>query len=400
MKILVFTTVFPNKLHPNLGVFVHQRISHLAQICEVIVIAPVPWFPFAGLIKDKYKYYPAYLENQNGIEVYHPRFFLIPGFLKWLDGFFLFLSSFWTFKKLKREFHFDLIDAHFAYPDGFAAVLLGKAFNVPVSITLRGTINRLIYFPFRKVLLKWALKRAVKVISVSRYLVDLAIANGADLPEEKIRVIPNGVDLQKFTVLEKSSCRAKLDLPIGAPVLISVGGLVERKGHHRVLQILPQMLQEFPDLYYVIVGGGGSEGDMGPELRRLAEDLEVAHRVRFAGEVPHDKVKQYLCAADVFVLPTRFEGWPNVFLEAMACGLPVVTTQVCGNAEVVNDGQTGLLVPFGEPEALRLALQKALSLDWDRDVIVHHARSRTWDQVAQEVHQAFLEVLQERKHST
>ncbi len=393
MKVLVFTTVYPNKLQPNLGVFVRERMSRVANHCEIKVIAPVPFFPGAGFFKKKYRDRPDFVELQNGIEVYHPRFFLIPRFCKWLDGFFLFMSSVWTVWRLRRKFDFDLIDAHFAYPDGFAAVLLGKITKRPVVITLRGTINRLIHFPARSFLLKWALEKADRIFSVCRYLVDLAVDNGADIDESKIRVIPNGVDTTKFSLVDKLTCRRNLDIPVDVPVLVSVGGLVERKGHHRVLEVMSGLLQQFPDLHYIIVGGGSVEGDMGVQLKLAAKNDGIYDVVHFTGEVTHEKVKEYLCASDIFVLPTRFEGWANVFLEAMACGLPVVTTQVCGNAEIVKEGQTGMLVPFDNKEALQSALGQALIENWDRDAIIQYAYSRPWDLVAQEVYDAFCDVL-------
>ncbi len=396
MKVLVFTTAYPNEQQPNLGVFVRERMSRVAEYCEIKVVAPVPFFPGAGFLKKKYRARPPYREFQEGIEILHPRFFLIPRFCKGLDGVFLFLSSLWTVFGLRRRFDFDLIDAHFAYPDGFAAILLGRAVRRPVTITLRGTINRLIHYPVRGMLLKWALKRADRVFSVSRYLIDLALENGADLTEDRVRVIPNGVDTEKFSLLDKISCRKDLDLPLEAPVIVSVGGLVERKGHHRVMEILPALLEAYPDLHYLVVGGGSVEGDMTGQLRELAARSGITDHVHFAGEIDHSEVKKYLCAADVFVLPTRFEGWANVFFEAMACGLPVVTTRVCGNAEVVKEGRSGLLVSFGDPDALQLALRKALAHDWDRESIISYAYERPWSQVAREVHQAFADVLQNR----
>lgn len=393
MKVLVFTTVYPNSCQPNLGVFVRERMARVARLCDLRVVAPVPWFPFAGLIKEKYKARPPVVEIQDGVTVYHPRFFLIPGVCKWLDGFFLFLSSLWLVARLRREFAFELIDAHFSYPDGFAAVLLGKVFKVPVSITLRGTINRLIYFRARGPLLKWALCEADRVFSVCRYLADLALQNTPGLDEKKIRVIPNGVDLGKFQVLDKLDSRRFLGLPEGAPVLVSVGGLVDRKGHHRVLEVLPELLRQVPDLVYVIVGGGSVEGNNRDRLEGMIARAGLTERVRFSGEIPHSEVNRYLSAADIFVLPTQFEGWPNVFFEAMACGLPVVTTDVCGNGEIVRNGENGLLTPFGDRQALRDALSQAFSTDWDRAEIIRYAQSRPWEMVAKEVHHHLREMM-------
>jgi teichuronic acid biosynthesis glycosyltransferase TuaC len=392
MKILVFTTVYPNSKQRNLGIFVHERMRRVADLCMVKVVAPVPYFPFAGYIKAKYRFRPSRTECYDGMNVHHPRFFLIPGYLKFLDGFFLFLSSFWHIRKLRRAYDFDIIDAHFAYPDGFAAVLLGYFFKTPVTITLRGTINRMILIRSHRSLIAFALHRANKIFSVSRYLVDLAKKYVNNIHENKISIIPNGVNLEKFNRLEKRSCRKDLGIPMDSLVLISVGGLVERKGHHRVLQILPTLIKRFPDILYVVAGGGGVEGDMTIELHNMVRNLELNDHVLFTGEISQEKLSHYLSASDVFVLPTRLEGWPNVFFEAMACGLPIVSTTVCGNREIVKDHENGFLVPFGDQIALTEAVANALEKQWDRNEIVDYARSRPWEKVAKEVYQEFLKI--------
>lgn len=391
MKILVFTTVYPNEKQPNLGVFVRMRMSRVAKRCEIKVLSPVPYFPFAGLLKDKYWQRISRIEYQEGVEVYHPKFFLIPGVMKFLDGFFLYLSTVRAVRKIRQTFDFDLIDAHFAYPDGFAAVLLGKHFQKPVTITLRGTLNRLIHYKGRRQAIRFALRNTDKVFSVSAYLVKLAKSLGID--ESKFVVIPNGVDTSKFQILNRLECRKKLGIPLDKRVIVSVGGLVERKGHHRIIETLPDLIKNHPNLLYIVVGGGSVEGDMSISLNDQVRRLGLIKHVRFIGEIPHNKVNEFLCASDVFVLATRFEGWANVFFEAMACGLPVITTNICGNAEVVKNGENGLLVPFGNQQALADAIDKALMTNWNREAIINYANGRTWDQVADEVYEQFCMIL-------
>lgn len=199
-------------------------------------------------------------------------------------------------------------------------------------------------------------------------------------------------DGDTFHRTDREGARELLGIGPECKVVISVGALAERKGHHRVVQVLPDLVKRFPDLLYVIVGGPSVEGNTGPSMMESIRRWGLEERVRFAGEVPHETVPLYLSAADVFVLPTRFEGWANVFLEAMACGLPVVTTDVCGNGEVVQDG-TGILVPFGDAAALREALSEALGRSWDRAAIVDYARSYTWDEAARRVHEQFQDIL-------
>jgi glycosyltransferase involved in cell wall biosynthesis len=279
--------------------------------------------------------------------------------------------------RLKRSFAFNLIDAHFAYPDGYAATLLGRWLRIPVTITLRGTevpLSRDTRLSRR--MLK-AVTDAARVFSVSNSLRRHLGNLGADMG--KIRVVGNGVDLAKFSPIAKSVARQRLGLPDGVPVLISVGGLVERKGIHRVLEVLPRLRSAFPELRYLVVGGAGPEGDWRERLRRQVNELHLENCVTFLGQLRPEELSSPLSAADVFVLATSNEGWANVFLEAMACGLPVVTTDVGGNCEVVSRPELGTLVPFDDSDALYNALLSALTNSWDRGAIMAYARDNAWD---------------------
>lgn len=288
------------------------------------------------------------------------------------------LGSLHTLRRLRRQGRVDIIDAHFAYPNGYAAVLLGGWLGVPVTITLRGTEVSLSADPARRQRILKALEGAATVFSVSDSLRRHVIALGAD--SRKLRVVGNGVDLTRFYAEDRGVARARLNLPQQVPILISVGGLVERKGFHRVIECLPRLLGRYPELHYLIVGGPSPEGDISTELRRQVSDLGLQDRVRFLGPLPPAELRWPLSAADAFVLATRNEGWANVFLEAMACGLPVVTTDVGGNAEVICRPDLGIIVPFGESAALAAALTAALNRRWDREAIVRYARENTWEQ--------------------
>jgi glycosyltransferase involved in cell wall biosynthesis len=192
-------------------------------------------------------------------------------------------------------------------------------------------------------------------------------------------VIGNGVDPGRFHPVSKPQARSSLGLPQSVPVLISVGGLVERKGFHRVIECLPALRERFPGLRYLVVGGGSAEGDIEARLRAQVANLGLQDSVRFLGAMRPEELRVPLSAADLFVLATSNEGCANVLLEAMACGLPVVTTDVGGNAEVVCRPALGILVPFGDRAALRNAIQAALDSAWNREAIIEHARAHGWD---------------------
>ena len=251
------------------------------------------------------------------------------------------LGSYRLMKRLQRRQGFDIIDAHFAYPDGYAGTLLGKWLRVPVTITLRGTEVPLSKYPARRRRIVQALQAAARVFSVSSSLKQHAIALGAEAT--KIRVVGNGVDTKKFYPLLQAEARKELRLPEDGPLLVSIGALVERKGFHRIIACLPRLREKYPGLGYLIVGGSSPEGDNSSLLRQQVQDLELESCVFFLGKMPPENLKLPLSAADVFVLATGNEGWANVFLEAMACGLPIVTTDVGGNSEVVNNSELGII---------------------------------------------------------
>ena len=380
-RLVVLTTLFPHAGQPGSGLFVRERMFRVGRVLPMVVVAPVPWFPFQGLLRYWRPHFrpPApRREIQDGIEVYCPRFFSVPGVFKSLDGMFMALGCLPVMLRLRRLHRFDIIDAHFAYPDGYAASLLGKWLRIPITITLRGTEVPMADSRIKRRLILRAIDRAARVFSVADSLKRHVTKLGAD--PDKILVVGNGVDTDKFKPMEKSRARKALGLPDDAKILVSVGGLVERKGFHRVIECLPELRKRFPSIIYLVVGGPSREGDWGDRLRTMTRELAVEEHVRFLGALPAEELKVPLSAADIFVLATRNEGWANVFLEAMACGLPVVTTDVGGNREVINDDALGTVVPFGHQPQLRGALETALEAAWDRGRIVQYARENSWDQ--------------------
>lgn len=378
--IVVLSSLFPSAVQPGAGLFIRERMFRVGRQLPLRVVAPTPWFPLQGLLR---RWKPGFRpgapahEQQAGHEVWFPRFLSVPGVLKQFDGLAMALAAWPRLRALRRAGQLDLIDAHFAYPDGYAATLLGRWLGVPVTITLRGTESRLARDPVLAPRMVQALHAATRVFAVSDSLRQVAI--GLGLPPDKVQVVGNGVDLARFRPEPKAEARRALGLAEDAPVLISVGGLVERKGFHRVIELLPALLQRHPGLRYLVVGGPSPEGDMGEALRAQVAQAGLDEVVHFLGPLPPDALRGPLSAADVFVLSTRNEGWANVFLEAMACGLPVVTTAVGGNAEVVCRPELGSVVPFGDAAQLEAAIDHALHHAWNRSAIRAYAEDNTWD---------------------
>jgi glycosyltransferase involved in cell wall biosynthesis len=297
-----------------------------------------------------------------------------------LRGFCLFASSLRAIARLRASFDFDLIDAHFAYPDGFAAVLLGLWFRRPVCITLRGTIIMLSRRPLGRRLCDWAIRRAERVIAVADTLGERARQGG--VPDSLIEVITNGIDGERFHPVDRTDARRRLLLPPEGKMLLSVGHLSARKGFQRVIRSLPRILRSRPDARLAIVGGPGAEGNIGAELEALVRQLGLGDHVQMVGPKPPDEVALWLGAADAFVLASDFEGCPNVILEAMACGRPVVATKVGDIARMVPQ-EAGIL--FDDPDdtvALAECVVAALSRQWDAGAIREQVATRSWDGVA------------------
>jgi glycosyltransferase involved in cell wall biosynthesis len=387
MRVLVLSSTFPNSSQPNRGVFIQERISRLAKRCDVIVVSPIPWFPFNRWLRPD-RAGASRVEDQNGLTVYHPRFFSLPRYGKFLDGFFYALSLVPFLVRLRRRFAFEVIDAHFAFPDGVAATLLGRLFHCPVVITLRESIARLATYQLHRPQIRWALSRAQRVTAVADYL--RRIATGIGIPLERIRVIPNGVDLGAFALGEQARARQACGLPVDRPILLTVAALYGWKGQHLVVETLPELRKRFPNVFYVMVGGTrAEESSYVPALRRRVSELGLENHVRFAGPQPHSTLGQWFNAANVCVLATRSEGCPNVLLESLACGVPVVSTNVGGVPEIIRSGVDGLLAPYGDLPALQTALLSALERRWDREALVRRAREFDW---ADAVEQALEEL--------
>ncbi len=351
MRILVFTSLFPNREQPRHGVFVAERVRHLRRMypdLEMLVVAPVPWFPFTH---PRFGDYGALArvpmeETRDGVTVLHPRYPVIPKVGMDVAPLLMGARLLPWLARLKAErFDFDLVDAHFLYPDGIVATAAARRLDVPVVVTARGTdLNLYPKWRVQRTWLRRSLRQASAVAGVCQALVDIAVDVAGPLPEA--HVLRNGVDLEAFRPEPREAARARLG--VTGFTLIAVGHLIERKGQHLVIEAL----QALPDVSLLLVG----DGPMQRELEALADTCGVRGRVRFAGAVPHKELCTWYSAADALVLASSREGWANVLLEAMACGTPVVATAVDGTPEVVQAPAAGVLIRERTPPAIAAAV--------------------------------------------
>ena len=377
IRMLTLSTLFPNSAQQSRGIFVEQRLRHLLRTGEVDarVVAPVPWFPSRSERFGRYAQLARVprRETRYGLEVWHPRYVLAPKITMVLAPLSLAIGVRSTVARIKREgFDFDIIDAHYYYPDGVAGALLARWTGRPLVITARGTDINLIpryYWPRRMIL--WASRMAAQSISVCDALREEMVSIG--MARGTIRTLRNGVDLEIFAPVDQDVARRKLEWPAG-PTLLSVGALIERKGHDVLLRALARL----PGYRAVIVGKGNLEN----KLRTLATRLGVADRVILAGEVSQQELKYYYSAADASVLASSREGWANVLLESMACGTPVIASKVWGSPEVIRAREGGLLMEERTPEILAQCICDLFASPPQRVATRRYAEGFSWEATA------------------
>jgi glycosyltransferase involved in cell wall biosynthesis len=360
----------------------------LGRVAEVKVIAPVALIDFSSAGKPRFgrRGIPV-RRSESEVEIFHPAWLYPPGGFA-VNPVLLFLRLLPFVKGLRKRFDFQIIDAHFAFPDGIAAALLSRAIGVPFTVTLRGSEVLHAEYPRRKQLIGWALRRAARIIAVSEGLRQFAVSLGVE--RSRTAVISNGVDASRFSPQDRNDCRAKYGISLDSKVILSAGTLIELKGHHRIAQALAGLIGRGYQAELLIVGRSGAYE---PEIRKTITDLGLKQCVRLLGEVSPAQVAELMSAADVLCLASSREGWPNVVHEAMACGTPVVATDVGAVKDMIPSSEHGIIVPPNDNPALAEALSEALNREWDRTKISTWAQSRTWERVVQEVLSEFEAVL-------
>jgi teichuronic acid biosynthesis glycosyltransferase TuaC len=368
IRLLTFSTLYPNQAQPSHGVFVENRLRHLIQggAATSTVLAPVPWFPWRGA---PLRAIPA-SEQRHGLAVHHPRFLAPPKLGMFSNPYALYRAARAALGRLRLGGQdFDLIDGHYLYPDGVAAIWLGRDLGLKVVLTARGSdTSQLPDYRVAGRLIRAAIDEAAAVIAVSADLKAGLVQLGA--PPDKVTVLRNGVDLAGFAAVPgRDALRAELGLR--GPTLLSVGHLIDRKRNDLTIAALPSL----PGHTLLLIGDG-------PDLvalRALAARLGVSDRVTFLGRRPHAELPRWYTAADLLVLASSREGWANVLLEAMACGTPVLATPAWGSREAVSAPAAGLVLDEATPAAIAAGVRRLLAAPPDRAATRRHAEGYSWD---------------------
>ena len=374
LRVLTLSTLFPDATRPNFGVFVERQTSGLAAQPDthVTVVAPIglPPRPLRCVHHAALAKLPR-LEQWRGLDVHRPRFTAIPATGGRFHAALLTRALIPLLDRLRGEF--DVIDASFFFPDGPAAVALGRRYGVPVSIKARGAdIHHWGHAPATAAQVRAAGQGADGLLAVSDAMEADMVAIG--LPPERIRVHRTGIDHDRFRPVNRAAAKAALGL--SGPTVLSLGALIPRKGHGIVLDAIAAL----PGVTLLIAG----EGPDRAALEAQARARGVADRVRLLGGVPHADLPRLISAADVMALASSSEGLANAWIEALACGTPIVIPDAGGAREVVTGQHAGRIVAR-EPGAFAAAIADLLADPPAPEAVAQAAAGYSWDRNAREL---------------
>ena len=384
MKALLLTNLFPSPQEPTRGVFNRNWFSALSKYCEVRVVSPIPWWsrwktPGALLTAPSAEF--------DGISCCYPAYWSVPRLAAMhSEGMYRSLKP--LLRRMRREYPFDMIISAWAYPDGVAGAQFACDFHCPHVLKVLGSdINEIALHPALRRKIVSACETSSKIIAVSSALGDKIEQMG--VPKEKIVRQHNAVDGERFRIQNREDLRKRLQLPLDRRIVFYAGNFKPEKG----TDILAEAWGEFQKTdngrtLLVLVGGGSLE----PKLHARAKELGMEDSILFAGRRPHAEIPDWMGACDVFCLPSLREGCPNVILEALACGRPVVASRVGGVPELLND-ENGIMVEPNNPSALSEALENALHKEWSPQQLRTTVECLSWDVIGRRMYGLLEEVV-------
>lgn len=382
MRVLSLSTLFPSAARPGFGLFVARQAEALAKRGDVdmVVVHPVAIAPqpFDRLINKPAELALPRQTRDWGVEVHYPRYAWLPRIgPRWNPGL-IALAMLPLARRLHAERPFDLVDTQFFYPDGPAAARIARALSLPLSIKARGSdIHLWGSKGFARKAMLAAADQAGGLLSVSAALKADMAAMG--MAPDKIAVHYTGLDHARFRPLPRSENRAALvaeaglAIPAESPLLIGVGNLIPLKGHDLTIRALVRV----PDAHLIIAGTGPEEA----ALRSLVRALDLEARVHTLGSLKPDALAKWLSAADVFVLPSEREGLANAWIEALACGTPLVISDVGGAREVVASDSAGRL-SARDPQSIAAAVAQVLANPPTQAAVAANAAKFSWEENA------------------
>jgi glycosyltransferase involved in cell wall biosynthesis len=404
MSILVLSNIYPGPNDPSYGIFIHRQMKQLQRLGHhIVVLSPVPWSPRILHFNPKWRSYSLLGASAEweGIEVLYPRYLRLPGaWFRALAGFTFYRSIMPLALELHNARPFDVIHSNFLLPDGLAGVYLGRRLNLPTVCTVHGSDG--VTYPHENQLnlhySKTVIRQTNQIVAVSQAL--RRTLNRLEEPSRAMRVVYYGVDVEEFQVTEmESGAQTQLNSPLTAPYILFVGRDLHRKGLKDLLIAFARLVDEVEHNLVVI-------GPTLNEVKELAPEptASLGSRLVVLGCLAPDEIPAHMKNCELFVLPSYVEGLPNVVLEAMACGKPVVASEVMGIPEEVSDGVTGLLIQPGDVSGLTEAIQfltnnPARAREMGMRGRERVAKEFTWERNASEMMSIYQEVIDARSVS-
>ncbi|GAB4507873.1 MAG: glycosyltransferase family 4 protein [Sulfuricaulis sp.] len=382
MEILTVTTFYPNSADRYRAVFVRNLVSALRKLCRVSVVSPVPFVPPLRRVPGWYALSRiAPKETIDGMEILHPRFMVIPK-LDWLSGVGYFLGVLRLLRRARKKGGGLLVHAHCAYPDGVGVALAARMLGLPYVITAHGSdVNLYSTRLGLRFQIRWAMRGARGVIAVSHDLQE-KIRRLLNAEAPRIEHIPcAGYDPDLFFPQESRMVRKRLNVGNGR-LIVFIGTLAPIKGVDILIDAWSRLCRagDVTEADQLVLIG---EGKCREALERQAADAGIEHCTRFLGGIPQAQVSLWIAAADLLCLASHHEGTPNVIVEALACGVPVVASRVGGVPEIIFDEVNGKLVNPGDAGEFSQALRSALSRPWDRETVRRSVSHLTWESIAE-----------------
>jgi teichuronic acid biosynthesis glycosyltransferase TuaC len=390
MRVLALTTLFPNSQRPLLSPYNRQQFAALSRMCELEVLAAIPWFPGARMlsrwtVSGRLHVVPP-VEEIDGMQVKHPRNLYLPRAVALAPV--LFAGSLLP-TVMRYRGKVDVLLSAWAYPDGCASVALAQALGVPCVVKLHGSdVNVMSEKPTPRAYMRTLLPRAARIVAVSRALGQRMVELGVE--PRRVAVIYNGVDARLFQLRDRAAARVALGLPAIGRIILYVGNLLEPKGALDLAAAFEKMSARAPDSHLVMVGDGAAR----PACEEVAQ--RIGQRMQLVGSRPLEEIGQWMAACDVLALPSWNEGTPNVILEAFACGRRVVATDVGGIPDLVEDELLGEMVPVRAPDALAEALLRAVQRDYDPTEVAARGARGDWASSATHLYQVLQAAVAER----
>lgn len=382
MKVLLLSNLFPTSSDPNRGLFTAQLAGEMLGHCDLRVMVPLPWTPqgplAASILPARYREFALARRHMQvrGVEAQYPRYPLLPRVSERWHPALMRLALRRRLERLRREFPFEVVLSQWLYPDGVAAVQIGRELGVPVVVSGLGCdVNEYLFHAEKRGQILNALQDAAAITVVSSELAD--VLRGVGIAASRITVIPNGVDTARFHPAPRDAARTALGLDAQRKLVVCVSRLSHEKGVHVLADAVPLLARLHPGVQVAVVGDGPERSAL---LQQISRDRS-GESIRLVGAVPHDQVATWLAAADVVCMPSLREGHPNAAMEALASGRPLVASRVGALQSMIGDS-VGRLVPPGDADALARALDEALGTLWNEAAIARTVEGSSWSAAA------------------